>query len=289
MPAPRRPSPFAFGVLLLLAGALSGQLGAALGTSVIPAIGVLGIVLMRYIVQACVHVPLSWRQLRATGWRQWRWGLLVAAPLLTMNTSIYMAFSHIGVGLSVTIELVGPIALAAITARTWPGWTGAGLALVGMVLVTGPTGSANAAGVFWAVVAATSWALYLTAARVAGQRLPGLTPSAMASLIGLAILIPANLAFNTATGLNGTVLVVALLAGLLSSALPYAFDMVALRRLPMNVASTLMSVHPVMAVMWGAIILGERLGPAELAGLVVITVANVLVVRAAARARTPKR
>ena len=289
MPAPRRPSPFAFGVLLLLAGALSGQLGAALGTSVIPAIGVLGIVLMRYVVQACVHVPLSWRQLRATGWRQWRWGLLVAAPLLTMNTSIYMAFSHIGVGLSVTIELVGPIALAAITARTWPGWTGAGLALVGMVLVTGPTGSANAAGVFWAVVAATSWALYLTAARVAGQRLPGLTPSAMASLIGLAILIPANLAFNTATGLNGTVLVVALLAGLLSSALPYAFDMVALRRLPMNVASTLMSVHPVMAVMWGAIILGERLGPAELAGLVVITVANVLVVRAAARARTPKR
>ncbi|NLE98718.1 MAG: EamA family transporter [Propionibacterium sp.] len=276
-------------MLLLLAGALSGQLGAALGTSVIPAIGVLGIVLMRYVVQACVHVPLSWRQLRATGWRQWRWGLLVAAPLLTMNTSIYMAFSHIGVGLSVTIELVGPIALAAITARTWPGWTGAGLALVGMVLVTGPTGSANAAGVFWAVVAATSWALYLTAARVAGQRLPGLTPSAMASLIGLAILIPANLAFNTATGLNGTVLVVALLAGLLSSALPYAFDMVALRRLPMNVASTLMSVHPVMAVMWGAIILGERLGPAELAGLVVITVANVLVVRAAARARTPKR
>lgn len=279
------PSPFTLGVMMLVAGAVSVQLGAALGASVIPAIGVLGVVLARYVVQACVHVPISWRHLRATTRRDWLWGLLVAAPLLAMNTSIYMAFSHIGVGLSVTIELTGPIVLAALTARSWPGWFGAGMALVGVVLVGGPTGTATAAGLFWAVVAAASWALYLLAVRAAGRHLPGLAPSAMAAIIGLAVLLPVNLAFNHDVRLSWAVLGIAFLAGLLSSAVPYAFDVLALRRLPMHVASILMSVNPVAAVMWGAIILGERLVSGEIVGLVVISVANILVVRAAARAR----
>jgi inner membrane transporter RhtA len=285
----QRPSPFALGVLLLVAGAVSVQLGAALGTSIIPAIGVLGVVLARYIVQALVHVPVAWRHLRRTAPGDWRWGLLVAVPLLSMNGAIYMAFSHIGVGLSVTIELLGPITLAVVTARSWPGWAGAGMALAGMLLVTGPTGSASGPGVFWAIVAAVSWASYLLAVRVAGQRLPGLVPSAMAAIIGLAVLVPANVVFNHDARLTAAVFLTAAAAGLLSSALPYAFDVIALRRVPMNVVSTMMSLNPVTAVVWGAIILGERLGPAEIAGLVIIATANVLVVHAAARARARTR
>lgn len=285
MSSPAPLSPFAVGVVLLILGATSVQLGAAIGTSVIPAIGVLGIVMARYVVQTAVHVPLAWRHLRETPRRRWWWGVLVAIPLLSMNTSIYMAFSHIGVGLSVTIELVGPIVLAAATARSWPGWTGAAFALIGVVLVGGPTGSANMAGVLWALVAAASWALYLMTVRVASLRLPGLVPSAIAAVVGLSVLVPLNIAFNTAGGLTWTVALLAFLAGLLSSAIPYAFDVLAMRRLPMHVASMLVSLNPVMAVMWGALILGERLGPAEAVGLVIISLANVLVVRAEARAR----
>lgn len=268
----------------MVAGALSVQIGAAIGTSVIPAIGVLGIVLARYVVQALVHVPLAWRHLRETPRRRWWWGAVVAVPLLSMNTAIYLAFSHIGVGLSVTIELLGPIVLAVLTARSLPGWLGAALAAVGMVLVTGPTGSVNPTGVLWACVAAASWALYLVALRKAGQRLPGLAPTAIASIIGLAVLVPLNLMFNRPSELTGGVLGLALLAGLLSSAVVYAFDVMALRRVPMNVASTMMSIHPVAAVLSGAIILGERLGAQEIVGLLIISAANVWVVRSAARA-----
>ncbi len=278
-----QPSPFATGVALLVVGAVSVQLGAAIGASVIPAIGVLGIVLARYIVQACVHVPLALGHLRRTPRRKWWWGVVVAAPLLAMNTAIYMAFSHIGVGLSVTIELMGPITLAVLSARSWQGWVGAALAAVGMVLVTGPTGTANAAGIVWAVVAATSWALYLVAVRKAARELPGLSATAIASVLGLAILVPANLMLNHGAELSTSVLLLAFAAGLLSSAVPYACDVAAMRRVPMNVASTMMSVNPVMAVLFGALILAERLGPAEIVGLLVISAANVLVVRAAAR------
>lgn len=278
-------APVLKGVVLLVLGAISVQLGAALGTSVIPAIGVLGIVLARYLVMASVHVPASLQHLRKATIKDWRWGLLLAVPMLAMNTSIYMAFSHIGVGLSVTIELLGPITLAVISARSWPGWIAAFMALIGMLLVTGPTGSATPIGAAWAVLAAASWALYLVAARVAGQHLPGLTPSAMAGVIGLTILIPATLLFNEAPTISPKIIGVALLAGLLSSAIPYAFDVIALRLVPMNVASTMMSLNPVFAVLWGAMILNESFGWAEALGLVIVCAANVLVVHAAAKAR----
>jgi len=274
-------SPFATGVLLLIFGALSVQLGASIGTSIIPAVGVLGVVFARYTLQACAHIPLAWKHLRRTRLRDWRWGALVAAPLLAMNLTIYMAFSHIGVGLAVTIELMGPITLAVLTARSRPGWMAAGLAAVGMVLVTDPTGDVNVSGVLWSLAAAASWALYLLATRKAGQQLEGLTPSAMASVIGLSALIPLNLLFNRPADLSPTVLLLAVLAGVLSSAIPYACDLLALRRVPMNVASTMMSINPVTASMWGAIILSERFGALEIAGLAIICVANVLVVRAA--------
>ncbi|MDU7361515.1 MAG: EamA family transporter [Propionibacteriaceae bacterium] len=280
MPRPNL-SPFATGVLLLIFGALSVQLGASIGTSIIPAVGVLGVVLARYTLQACVHIPLAWKHLRRTRLTDWRWGALVAAPLLAMNLTIYLAFSHIGVGLAVTIELMGPITLAVLTARSRPGWMAAGLAAVGMVLVTDPTGDVNVPGVLWSLAAAASWALYLLATRKAGQQLEGLTPSAMASVIGLSALIPLNLLFTRPTDLSPTVLLLAVLAGVLSSAIPYACDLLALRRVPMNVASTMMSINPVTASMWGAIILGERFGALEIAGLAIICVANVLVVRAA--------
>lgn len=272
-------SPFAVGVLLLLTGAVAVQLGASIGTSIIPAIGVLGVVLARYTLQACVHIPLAWKHLRATRLTDWRWGALVAAPLLAMNLTIYMAFSHIGVGLAVTIELMGPIVLAVVTARSWPGWLAAGLAGVGMVLVTDPGGDVNVPGVLWALAAAASWALYLVATRKAGQQLQGLTPSAMASVLGLIVLVPLNLLFTRPTVFSPTILLLAALAGLLSSAFPYACDILALRRVPMNVAATMMSINPVTAAMWGAIILGERFGPLEIAGLATICLANVLVVR----------
>ena len=280
MPRPNL-SPFATGVLLLIFGALSVQLGASIGTSIIPAVGVLGVVLARYTLQACVHIPLAWKHLRRTRLTDWRWGALVAAPLLAMNLTIYLAFSHIGVGLAVTIELMGPITLAVLTARSRPGWMAAGLAAVGMVLVTDPTGDVNVPGVLWSLAAAASWALYLLATRKAGQQLEGLTPSAMASVIGLSALIPLNLLFNRPADLSPTVLLLAVLAGVLSSAIPYACDLLALRRVPMNVASTMMSINPVTASMWGAIILSERFGALEIAGLAIICVANVLVVRAA--------
>ncbi|MDO5644955.1 MAG: EamA family transporter [Dermabacter sp.] len=282
-PATPRISPATTGILLLVFGALSIQLGASLATSIMPILGLWWALLFRYGVMAIMHSALSIRHVRSVPARSLWWGVVVALPLLGMNIAIYAAFARIGVGLSVTIELIGPILLAIITARSRWGWLLSLITFGGMVLVTGPTFASDPVGIGLALLAALLWALYLVAARKAGEKLPGLLPLAIASLVGLAVLIPLTIATSRHVEWTWQVVVIGLIAGLLSSAIPYAADLLALRRLPMNVASNLMSLHPASAVLWGAIILGERLGPLEIAGLVVISLANILVVNLSLR------
>lgn len=272
------------GIALILLAAAVLQFGASLATAVMPVFGLAALVLVRYTMMAASHTALSVRLVpRITDRRQLWWGVLLAVPLLAMNVSIYLAFARIGVGMAVSIEMLGPILLGAISSPHRRGWAYAALGLVGMLLLTGPTLSTDALGIAFAAIAGLSWAFYLLANRAAGRRLPGLVPSAMASLTGLVVLIPIALVLGTAQPLTWPVLLIGLAAGVLSSALPYALDVLAMRRVPMHVASTLQSSHPIAAVLFGAIVLGERLTPVELVGVALICTATTLVVRSARR------
>lgn len=278
-------SPASVGLALVIAGAVSVQFGAALATSLMPALGLWFVLLFRYAVMAATHWTLSYKHVRQVPGKTLLWGLVVAVPLLAMNTSIYAAFSRIGIGLGVTIELLGPIGLAIIASRSTTGWALGLLTFVGLVLVAGPTLSTDPLGIAFALTSAFFWALYLVASKRAGEKLPGLLPLAIASGAGLLVLIPLNLVFSRGIDVTWWHILIGIAAGLTSSAIPYAADLLALRRLPMHVASNLMSLHPVCAALWGAAILGERLGPLEVAGLIMVCLANVLVVNSAARER----
>ncbi len=148
-----------------------------------------------------------------------------------------------------------------------------------MVLVAGPTLAADPIGLACALAAAAAWAGYLVASRKAAAYLPGLVPSAIASVTGIAVLTPIVLMAADLRALGARNLGLCLLAGLLSSAIPYALDILALRRIELHVASNLMSLHPIMAAIFGALLLGERPEPLEILGLAVMVIANVIVVR----------
>ncbi len=115
-------SPRVQGVLFLVLGAVAVQCGASIATALMAPLGLLIVLYFRYIVMGVSHVVLSARHVRALRFADLTWGFLVAIPLLVMNTTIYLAFARIGVGLSVTIELAGPIVLAIVTSRSRWGW-----------------------------------------------------------------------------------------------------------------------------------------------------------------------
>ncbi|MCS6710733.1 EamA family transporter [Brachybacterium sp. EF45031] len=277
----------ALGISLVTIGAATAQLGASFAALALPALGIAAVVLVRQLVMAVIHVPLAHRSLRAAGTRDPLWGVALAVPLMAMNAAIYAAIREMGVGLAVTVEFLGPLALSVLATRSRLGLVCALMGLVGMLCVTGPSGSATWLGTGFALLAASSWAAYLALSRAAGRRLTGLAPSAVAALTSVLVLTPIVLLTLDATRVTASAVGFAVAAGLLTSAVPYALDVIVLRILPLGLVSLLMSVHPACAALAGALVLGERLSPVDVAGLLLISGANVMAVRASLRRPAP--
>ena len=117
--------------------------------------------------------------------------ILFGISLGVMNFSIYQSFARIPLGVAVTIEFLGPLAVAVAGSRHLRdvGWVV--LAATGVVLLTqGGHGHLNLAGVLFAGLAATCWAAYIVLSSATGQRFPGSAGLAMAMVVSAVIVTP---------------------------------------------------------------------------------------------------
>jgi len=270
----------------VLGGAASVQLGAALGATIFPLVGPGGVVALRQSVAAVALLAVArprWRDLR---WRAVRPALLLGLVLVSMNLAIYGAIERIGLGLAVTLEFLGPLALALLGSRRRLDLACAVMAGVGVVLLTGTVPGIDPLGVLFALVAAASWAAYIVFSRRAGRTLPGVQGTALASLLAAVVTSPLLVMalIGLVPGELAHVLLIGLAIGVLSSAIPYSIDLLVLRRLPQQLFSVLQSVQPAMAALAGFAVLGQALGAWQLVGLGLISVGNVIAVSRPGRA-----
>lgn len=268
------------GVSYIVLGAISVQFGAALATIAIPQINIAGVLLFRMIMLALVTWAICIPRIKQIDLNAVKWGLLFAVPLLGMNASIYAAFKEIGLGLAVTIELSGPLILAVITSKSKMRYVYGVITFIGVALVSGPSLSTNFKGIAFALLAATFWALYLIVGRQSATKVPGLLGVAIASLAGIMVLVPINIFYTDWTVVDKDLFILLLGAGFFSSAVVYVLDILALKRLPLSLTAQLMSLHPIAAVLFGMLIIGERPIWVEIIGLFVIATINVVVVQA---------
>jgi inner membrane transporter RhtA len=254
--------------------ALSNQVGAAVGAHAFAAVGPAGVVAVRQWVAAAALLPVARPPLRSMSWSQWWPVLLLAGVFGCMNLSLYTAIDRIGLALAVTLEFLGPLAVALAASRSRRDLLIAVAATAGVYVLVLPGPSSDAVGIGLGLLAAACWAAYILLNRVAGARLPGLQAPAVASaLCALAFLpVVALLAVQGRFGWESLGYAVA--AGLLASAVPYAADLVALRSVPPRAFGVFMSVHPVMAALAGMVLLGQHLGAHEWTGIVVVVLAN---------------
>ena len=265
------------GIAMLLGSTASNQVGAGIGALAFPVIGPVGVVAIRQIITALVLVPTVRPPLRGLTRAQWMPTLGLVAVFSLMNLCLYAAVERIGLGLAMTLEFLGPLAVAILGARSLIHLGGAVLAAAGVVVISQPGPTTDAAGIALALVAATAWAFYILLNRSLGQRLPGLQGTALASLVTGAVWLPVAgvwFAFHPPTA---TALFLAACCGLLASVVPYAADMLILRRVPAPLFSTLSSVVPIWAALAGWVMLGETLDAAEWIGIALIVVANIVV------------
>ena len=261
---------------------LSNQVGAAVGALAFPVLGPVGVVAVRQWVAAAVLVGAGRPRVRAFTAAQWRLVLGLALVFATMNVTLYSAIDRIGLGLAVTLEFLGPLAVALAGSRR-PLDLGCALAAGAAVAVlTSPRPSTDYLGIGLAVVAAVCWACYILLNRAVGARLPGVEGSAAAALVSGAVYVPVGVVVLLHHPPTTAALACALTAGVLSSAVPFLSDVLALRRVPARYFGVFMSVNPVLAALVGLVVLGQHLDVLSWTAIAVIVAANaVAVVRAA--------
>jgi inner membrane transporter RhtA len=260
---------------LVLGSIVSVQSGAAAATTLFDQIGPAGAVLLRTLF-AAVALAILWRPtLRGHTRPELRLVALLGAVLAAMNLSFYAALDRIPLGLAVTFEFVGPLGVAIAGSRrgadlVWAAFAAGGIAL----LSPGIGGSLDALGVGFALVAGVFWAAYiLLTARVgrAFERGDGL---ALAMSFSSLLLLPGGIVGGGGDLVDPALLGVGLAVALLSSAIPYSFELEALRRLPENTFGVLMSLEPAVAALVGLAFLGQALSGREVAAIALVVIAS---------------
>jgi inner membrane transporter RhtA len=269
-------------IVLVGAGAVSVQFGAALATKLFGRVGPTGAATLRLVIAAFVLLGLMWgaRTVRPLARRVSRADRAVATAfglvLAAMNLSFYEAIARVPLGVAVTIEFSGPLALALIGSRRWSDglWAlaaGGGVAL----LAAGAGRHLDPAGLALAMSAGTFWAGYILLSKETGRRFDSFDGLAWAMTAGGLALLPFGL-FNAGTALfRPAVLGLGAIVAVLASVIPYSLELLALRRVTPRAFGVMMSLDPAVATAAGFLVLGQHLTLQEWAALGLVVTANV--------------
>jgi inner membrane transporter RhtA len=281
-PAARQPGQLT-GIALMTGSALSSQLGAATAALAFPVLGPAGVVAIRQWVAGAVLLTSVRPKFRSFTGRQWRPVLALALIFATMNLSLYTAINTIGLGLAVTLEFLGPLAVALLASRRAIDLGCALAAAAAVVVLARPQPTTDYAGIGLALLAAACWAGYILVNRVVGERLPGSQGPAAAATLSALLYVPVGIWVLASHPVTAVALGRAATAGVLCSAVPMVTDLLALRRVPARFYGVFMSVNPVFAALVGLVILGQSLQPADWLAITAIVAANTLALSAGGR------
>jgi threonine/homoserine efflux transporter RhtA len=268
--------------VMILTGIVSVQFGAGLAAQLFGQIPPAGVTGLRLWTSAVAMVALSGRGFaRSVCDLRERRAFADAAiagsfgiSLAVMNFSIYQSFARIPLGVAVTIEFLGPLAVAVAGSRHLRdlGWVV--LAATGVVLLTqGGHGHLNLAGVLFAFLAAACWAAYIVLSSATGRRFPGSAGLAIAMVASAVIVTPPAVVSGGGAMFRPAVLATGAAIGILSSVIPYRLELESLRRMPTRLFGVWMSLEPAVAALIGLALLGQRLSVVEWLAICCVMVA----------------
>ena len=262
--------------VLLVAAAFSVQSGAALATTLFEQAGTFGTVWVRTAFAAAILALLA-RPRRGTSWiaGPLRYAVGLGVALACVNSLFYLAIDRVPLGVAVTVEFLGPLAVAVAGSRRrldflWILLAGGGVALLGS-----PTVDVDRIGLLIALAAGVFWAAYI----VIGKRLGATWPLQRGLAVSMALAAVLTAPLGIATGgtalVDARLLLLGFVVAVLASVVPYVLELAALRRLRTSTFGILMSLGPAVAAICGAIFLRQRLGPLELLAVAFVVAASV--------------
>jgi len=239
-------------------------------------VGPAGAVLLRNALAVPILLVAARPRLKGRGRADLQLGVAFGLALAVMNLAIYAAIDRLPLGVAVTIEFLGPLGVAVATGRGRRALLWAALAAVGVIALADPfQGSVDGVGLLAATVAAGGWAAYILIGARVGRAFPGATGLALGVTIATLVQLPFGIAAGGSELLTLSVLAPSLAVALLSTVIPYAAEIEALRRIPTATFGVLMSLEPAMAALIGFLALSQNLVPRELAGIALVITASI--------------
>ncbi|HEY8705545.1 MAG TPA: EamA family transporter [Gaiellaceae bacterium] len=247
---------------LVLGAACSVQGGAAVAKTLFPQLGPPGVVFLRLLFGSIALWAIARPQIRGRSRADLQLVGTLGVVLVSMNMCFYESLARAPLGVVVTVEFLGPLAVAVLLSRrpvdlVWVVLAGSGVAL----LANGGGKNVHTSGIVLAAAAGVFWSLYILLSVRVGRRWPGPTGLAPAMVVGCVVALPWGI-ISAGRHLGDAQLVGAAVGvGLLSSALPWSMELEALRRLPPAVFSVVLSLEPGVAALAGFVFLHEHLRP----------------------------
>ncbi|GAA4106548.1 EamA family transporter [Enteractinococcus coprophilus] len=275
------------GVVLVMAATFALPLGAAVATQLFPIGGAWGVTAVRLILASVFLMLLA----RPTPWRwtktAWRDVVLFGITLAGLNGFFYAAVERIPLGVAVAIEFVGPLALAVFLSTNrrdliWIGLAGLGLVVLGVESLAADV-TFDLLGILFAALSGVSWAFYILFSARVGRQLAGLEGLPVATIVAALVLLPVGFSGMVDLALTPEIYWLALAMAVLSTVIPVSFEMAALRRLPRNAFSILLSLEPVFAALIGWVLLEQTFGVLRSVAIFLIIGATIGMTVSAAR------
>jgi inner membrane transporter RhtA len=260
-PLPRALPAHPLAIAIVILAIFGFQGGASLAKRLFPLFGAEGMAAMRLLFSALIMSAI---------FRPWRGaltrkecGLLLAYGLSMggMNLTFYMALKTLPQGITVAIEFMGPLSVALLSSRSPLDFLWALVAAIGILLLMPLQGTdtLDPLGVFYALVAAACWALYIVFGQKVGRTLQSQRAAALGIVVAACLVFPIGAGDIDINALNIATFLLVIAVAALSSALPYSFEMFALQKLPAKTFGIMMSLEPAFAALLGFVFLGERL------------------------------
>ncbi|WP_440056850.1 EamA family transporter (plasmid) [Pseudoalteromonas sp. T1lg65] len=251
---------FLIAVLCLLCAMITIQSGASIAKQLFPAVGPDGTTAYRLGFSALILclVFRPWRKLPDNWYPLIVYGLCLGG----MNLTFYFAIERIPLGIGVALEFTGPLAVALMSSKRKRDYLWVAFAVAGILLLLPDLGDVDGLdpiGVLLALVAGACWAGYILFGKRSGSSGSGSSTVALGMAIAAVVIVPIGAVSQGAALLNWQLIPLGIAIGLLSSALPYSLEMFALRKMPAQGFSIMMSVEPAIAAVAGFMILGESL------------------------------
>ena len=263
-------------IAVLIVAMLCFQIGAVIAKGLFPAVGAAGTAALRTAL-AAVMLLIVWRPWRMRlRFRELRVIVAYGLALGCMNFFFYLSLRSIPLGIAVALEFAGPLALAMAASRRAVDFVWILMAALGLLALL-PLGLGSkpldSVGVGCALAAGLCWALYIFFGRKAGAAHGGQT-TALGMVVGAMVIVPFGAAQAGAQLFSPAILPVALTVALLSSALPYSLEMLAMPHLPTRTVGVLMSLDPAFGALSGLCFLGEHLSWIQWAAIASIMAAS---------------